>query len=164
MFQAFPVKQKQIVLLFPFMEVSSQHTKESVFYRLCKTPWVWKKSYSSIIDISTCPKYEVRSQIEANRTYIFTKSKVHGAIIRPTWVLSAQDGPHVGPIKNSCPKHMLASNGDILFCISLSNIHCGLEIILFISGGIGSTHIRQYHVYTHTQIVLRMKPLTRFKV
>ena len=31
-------------LLFPFMEVSSQHTKESVFYRLCKTPWVWKKN------------------------------------------------------------------------------------------------------------------------
>ena len=55
-----------------------------------------KKTYSSIIDISTCPKYKVRSQIEANRTYIFTKaasdvpkSKVHGAIIRPTWVLSA---------------------------------------------------------------------------
>ena len=37
--------KKQILFkLFPFMEVSSQHTKQSVFYRLCKTPWVWKKN------------------------------------------------------------------------------------------------------------------------
>ena len=25
-------------------------------------------------------------------------SKVHGAIVAPTWVLSAPDGPHVGPM------------------------------------------------------------------
>ena len=25
-------------------------------------------------------------------------SKVHGANMRPTWVLSAPDGPHVGPM------------------------------------------------------------------
>ena len=27
-------------------------------------------------------------------------SKVHGATMGPTWVLSAPDGPHVGPMKN----------------------------------------------------------------
>ena len=29
----------------------------------------------------------------------FPDSKVHGAHMRPTWVLSAQGGPHVGPIE-----------------------------------------------------------------
>ena len=29
---------------------------------------------------------------------IFPDSKVHGANMRPTWVLSAPDGPHVGPM------------------------------------------------------------------
>ena len=28
----------------------------------------------------------------------YLDSKVHGAYMRPTWVLSAQDGPHVGPM------------------------------------------------------------------
>ena len=29
---------------------------------------------------------------------IFPDSKVHGANMGPTWVLSAPDGPHVGPM------------------------------------------------------------------
>ena len=29
---------------------------------------------------------------------VFTDSKVHGANMGPTWVLSAPDGPHVGPL------------------------------------------------------------------
>ena len=28
----------------------------------------------------------------------YTDSKVHGANMGPTWVLSAPDGPHVGPM------------------------------------------------------------------
>ena len=28
----------------------------------------------------------------------FPDRKVHGANLRPTWVLSAPDGPHVGPM------------------------------------------------------------------
>ena len=31
-------------------------------------------------------------------TYAFPDSKVHGANMGPTWVLSAPDGPHVGPM------------------------------------------------------------------
>ena len=30
--------------------------------------------------------------------YGFPDSKVHGANMGPTWVLSAPDGPHVGPM------------------------------------------------------------------
>ena len=29
----------------------------------------------------------------------FPDSKVHGANMGPTWILSAPDGPHVGPMK-----------------------------------------------------------------
>ena len=28
----------------------------------------------------------------------YPDSKVHGAIMGPTWILSAPDGPHVGPM------------------------------------------------------------------
>ena len=31
-------------------------------------------------------------------TTIYPDNKVHGANIRPTWVLSAPDGPHIGPM------------------------------------------------------------------
>ena len=31
-------------------------------------------------------------------------SKVHGANMGPTWVLLAQDGPHVGPINLASPE------------------------------------------------------------
>ena len=31
-------------------------------------------------------------------THIFPDSKVHGANMGPTWVLSAPDGPHFGPM------------------------------------------------------------------
>ena len=31
-------------------------------------------------------------------TGIYPDSKVHGANMGPTWVLSAPDGPHVGPV------------------------------------------------------------------
>ena len=33
-----------------------------------------------------------------SRKYIFPCSNVHGASMGPTWVLSAPDGPHVGPM------------------------------------------------------------------
>ena len=31
----------------------------------------------------------------------YPDSKVHGANMGPTWVLSASDGPHVGPVNLS---------------------------------------------------------------
>ena len=42
------------------------------------------------------------------------ESKVHGAIMGPTWVLSASDGPHVGPmnlaIGDGYPSYTSSSN------------------------------------------------------
>ena len=41
---------------------------------------------------------------------IHPDSKIHGANLRPTWVLSAPDGPHVGPINLAVwVKHMAQS-------------------------------------------------------
>ena len=45
--------------------------------------------------------------------------KVHGANMRPTWVLSAPDGPHVGPM-NFVIREILAMGGYSLLA-SLSN-------------------------------------------
>ena len=43
-------------------------------------------------------------------------SKVHGANMGPTWVLSAPDGPHVGPI------NLAIREADItVFVIKISN-------------------------------------------
>ena len=36
--------------------------------------------------------------ISIHETHDFPDSKVHGANMGPTWVLSAPDGPHVGPM------------------------------------------------------------------
>ena len=53
--------------------------------------------------------------------YIATKpdNKVHGANLGPTWVLSAPDGPHVGPMKlaiREC-KDLLTFSTVVLACI-----------------------------------------------
>ena len=36
---------------------------------------------------------------ESDISIIYPDSKVHGTKMGPTWVLSAPDGPHVGPMK-----------------------------------------------------------------
>ena len=36
--------------------------------------------------------------LSKTKTFGFPDSKVHGAIIGPTWVLSSPGGPHVGPM------------------------------------------------------------------
>ena len=42
--------------------------------------------------------YDVPRQLEAESTSDFFICKVHEANMGPTWVLSATDGPHVGPM------------------------------------------------------------------
>ena len=43
-------------------------------------------------------------------------SKVHGANIGPTWVLSAPDGPYVGPLILAFREAYLSRSGIISFC------------------------------------------------
>ena len=42
------------------------------------------------------PCYDISD--ERRRLHVYPDSKVHGANMGPTWVLSAPDGPHVGPM------------------------------------------------------------------
>ena len=51
----------------------------------------------SAISISM-PKQSAMMQWRAKLRCIVADSKVHGASMGPTWVLSAPDGPHVGPM------------------------------------------------------------------
>ena len=44
----------------------------------------------------------------SNFNHVIPYSKVHGANMGPTWVLSAPDGPHVGPM-NLAIKNVLAN-------------------------------------------------------
>ena len=47
-------------------------------------------------------KITSKLHLNTNRVHIswdvFPDSKVHGANVGPTWVLSVPDGPHVGPM------------------------------------------------------------------
>ena len=50
--------------------------------------------FEMIFDVSVC-------RLQALATHCIqtiTDNKVHGANMVPTWVLSAPDGPHVGPL------------------------------------------------------------------
>ena len=49
------------------------------------------------------------SQRPVMRSHVIPDSKVHGANMGPTWVLSAPDGPHVGPMN-------LAIRDDVGLC------------------------------------------------
>ena len=50
-----------------------------------------------IIDDNLLIKGQLDSEFK--QSHSIPDSKVHGANIGPTWVLSAPDGPHVGPMK-----------------------------------------------------------------
>ena len=51
----------------------------------------WDSKYKSVIKLSSI--YDGKLSIGK-----IPDSKVHGANMGPTWVLSAPDGPHVGPM------------------------------------------------------------------
>ena len=47
---------------------------------------------------STCNHFTKNAQVLVVPDHIYPDSKVQGANMGPTWVLSAPDGPHVGPM------------------------------------------------------------------
>ena len=49
--------------------------------------WHW---YTMFLHLQLSPAYMLHNS--------FPESKIHGANMGPTWVLSAPDGPHVGPM------------------------------------------------------------------
>ena len=67
-------------------------------------------------------------------------SKVHGANMGTTWVLSAPDGPHVGPINLAIRAGLL----DFIFALKPENCHAHFvtlmaqEVVVMIPSGIAS--------------------------
>ena len=68
-----------------------------------KYPWIGKIVNKHIRSWDFCPNREPRGELIAQyrtpMSFLYNPdSKVHGADMRPTWDLSAPDGPHVGPM------------------------------------------------------------------
>ena len=62
----------------------------------------------------------VTSQAPGNIEIVHRDSKVYGANIGPTWVLSAPDGPHVGPM-NLVIRAVLVKQPSSMFVICLKD-------------------------------------------
>ena len=62
--------------------------------RQCPAFSIWAKMLSYRLTVTAC----TRNWYFHFHAYNFPDSKVHGANMGPTWVLSAPDGPHVGPM------------------------------------------------------------------
>ena len=74
-----------------------------------------------------CPKYLKSSSAEMDITlsqilWAYPDSKVHGANMGPTWVLSAPDGPHDGPMNLDIRVYMQQGNNIAIDQITLSMI------------------------------------------
>ena len=86
-------------------------------YHGCRCPGAWQRQgiCSHGIDL-VLPKYSILSTRRAE----FPDSKVHGANMGPTWVLSAPDGPHVSPMNLAIREHSVhwdASNELIILAV-----------------------------------------------
>ena len=88
-----------------------QNVEETVFETPLCSLWRHSHAYSLVLIMKerrigrkplSNPKMADRATQQANLSVamLFTTpdSKVHGANMGPTWVLSAPDGPHVGPM------------------------------------------------------------------
>ena len=103
-------------------------------------------------------KFKLRSithPISHTRGRAIPDSKVHGAYMGPTWVLSAPDGPHVGP--------MNLAIGDALHITGI------LEQIEHVSTGLDIYQIQiwppscssgMWHIYTYWHIYVRVNWVT----
>ena len=79
-------------------------------------------------------KNEIKWIIEQNNP----DSKVHGANMRPTWVLSAPDGPHVGPMNLAirATRNRIYDISKVLlfvFCLGMLNIFLWIVMTILIS-------------------------------
>ena len=73
-------------------------------------PHVWNKvcNYLYLIVLS------VTLELQQHNPYVLPDSKVHEANMGPTWVLSAPDGPYVGPM-NLAMRVILAMYRDLIY-------------------------------------------------
>ena len=86
---------------------------------------------STRVNINNVPRSsDAEWQIIQTSNYTIPNSKVHGANMGPTWVLSAPDGSHVGPtnpaIKDMFPREITAYhivNYPVIYRDSLDSLH-----------------------------------------
>ena len=63
---------------------------------------LWFKKTTNVSDVCIKPEYNIVVKFKSRSNGLtmidIPDSKVHGTNMGPTWVLSAPDGPHVGPM------------------------------------------------------------------
>ena len=88
----------------------------AINHRPIEILWAWGVTYNIVrrsakpADPNWAKDHNISSLFSYSHVNLtnFPESKVHGANMGPTWVLSAPDGPHVGPmnlaiwVKKSC--------------------------------------------------------------
>ena len=86
-----PNKLMNWIELYSISETLSRRTKSLVMCVVFYNDW-----FSVISQPHCIPLYWTGNTYRCDKLY--PDSKVHGAKMGPTWVLSAHDGPHVGPM------------------------------------------------------------------
>ena len=144
----------------------------SLFCSPCKT-YVWAISWlcclmycinvSNVIAVlldvhhqyEQCHSYMCPFMYSINVDNVTPDSKVHGANMGPTWVLSAPDGPHVGPmnlaIRDSCVSPCTASIPVVftMYCTNVSNVIAAIHTV----------HREQCHSYVpHSAVSMGVMP------
>ena len=58
-------------------------------------------------------------------------SKVHGANMGPTWVLSAPDGPHAGPMNLAITEGPIALLADLVLYWGINGLHWMASVVIY---------------------------------
>ena len=111
----------------------SKHTT-----RLPQWHWINPKERRTLIQPQRNKTQQTRVDILRDN---FQDSKVHGANMGPTWVLSAPDGPHVGPMNLAIVVcYLLLSHGSYMSPYRRLHVHVeGASITTCIPGAAGTT-------------------------
>ena len=126
-----------------YIPLSDQNTIELCY--LCKRLALNNLNIMTSLQIQTsCPNSnDPRKVSNIPKQYDIPDSKVHGANMGPTWVLSAPDGPHVGPMNLAIrdvyqaiqPNHTQTSTDLQIFCFVYTqyvSIHMIYKVIHWI--------------------------------
>ena len=77
----------------------------------CPNPIEYILTVDNMVRASLCPAV-IRCQLTSPITFRIPDNKVHGAIMGPTWLMSAPDGPHVGPTNLDIRDYFTGTGGD----------------------------------------------------